>query len=168
LRWIHKIYFFLDRIIHIRIFKQVPNSKYLATGLKRPSGTNFFTDYRFLWWEVGNTLGSDLCERGASLIPDLTFWPWPTYWNFNIGYIFWLISNKALTFHMSVSCDKTFLWVPTNMIFWPWCFTHLLKTLTSAITFEWYILGLWYMSIPWDKTLQWLQKVWPCDFDLGL
>jgi hypothetical protein len=29
--------FFLDSIIHIRIFKQVP--KYLATGLKRPSGT---------------------------------------------------------------------------------------------------------------------------------
>ena len=33
-----KFYFFLDSIIHIRIFKQVP--KYLATGLKRPSGTN--------------------------------------------------------------------------------------------------------------------------------
>jgi hypothetical protein len=29
--------FFLDSIIHIRIFKQVP--KYLATGLERPSGT---------------------------------------------------------------------------------------------------------------------------------
>jgi hypothetical protein len=33
-----KFYFFLDRIIHIRIIKQVP--KYLATRLKRPSGTN--------------------------------------------------------------------------------------------------------------------------------
>jgi hypothetical protein len=32
-----KVYFFLDSIIHIRIFKQVP--KYLATGLYRPSGT---------------------------------------------------------------------------------------------------------------------------------
>jgi hypothetical protein len=139
--------------------------------------------------------------------------------NFNIGYIFWLISTKALTFHMSVSCDKTFLLVPTNMTFWPWCL-NLLKTLTLAITFEWYILGLWYftwvflvikpyhgykrfdlvtltlvfkplidnfnlgynfwmvhvytralifhMSIPCDKTLPWLQKVWPCDFDLGV
>jgi hypothetical protein len=33
-----KFYFFRDRIIHIRILKQVP--KYLATGLKRPLGTN--------------------------------------------------------------------------------------------------------------------------------
>jgi hypothetical protein len=32
------LYFFLNRIIHICIFKQVP--KYLATGLTRPSGTN--------------------------------------------------------------------------------------------------------------------------------
>jgi hypothetical protein len=55
--------------------------------------------------------------------------------NFNIGYIFWLISTKALAFHVSVSCDKTFLWVPTNMTFWPWC-----------LTFEWYILGLWYFT----------------------
>jgi hypothetical protein len=30
-RWIYRIYFFLDSLIHIRIFKQVP--KYLATGL---------------------------------------------------------------------------------------------------------------------------------------
>ena len=30
-RWIYEIYFFLDSLIHIRIFKQVP--KYLATGL---------------------------------------------------------------------------------------------------------------------------------------
>jgi hypothetical protein len=66
--------------------------------------------------------------------------------NFNIGYIFWLKSTKALTFHMSVSCDKTFLWVPKNMTFWPWCLTHLLKTLTLAITFEWYILRLWYFT----------------------
>jgi hypothetical protein len=36
-RWIYRIYFFLDSLIHIRIFKQVP--KYLATGLQRPSGT---------------------------------------------------------------------------------------------------------------------------------
>jgi hypothetical protein len=32
------MYFFLDNIIHIRIFKKVP--KYLATGLKIPSGNN--------------------------------------------------------------------------------------------------------------------------------
>jgi hypothetical protein len=30
-------YFFPDSLFYIRIFKQVP--KYLATGLKRPSGT---------------------------------------------------------------------------------------------------------------------------------
>jgi hypothetical protein len=30
-RWIHEIYFFLNSLIHIRIFEQVP--KYLTTGL---------------------------------------------------------------------------------------------------------------------------------------
>jgi hypothetical protein len=66
--------------------------------------------------------------------------------NINIGYIFWLVSTKALTFHMSVSYDKTFLWMPTNMTFLPLCLTHLSKTFTMAIIFEWYILGLLYFT----------------------
>jgi hypothetical protein len=35
--------------------------------------------------------------------------------NFNLGYIFWLVDTRALTFHMSVPFDKTFSWVPKNV-----------------------------------------------------
>jgi hypothetical protein len=35
--------------------------------------------------------------------------------NFNLGYIFGLVGAKTLIFHMSVPCDKTFLWVPKNL-----------------------------------------------------
>jgi hypothetical protein len=31
--------------------------------------------------------------------------------NFNLGYIFWLVGIRALTFQMSVPCDKTYPWV---------------------------------------------------------
>jgi hypothetical protein len=28
--------------------------------------------------------------------------------NFNLGYIFWLVGTRALTFHMSVHCEDIF------------------------------------------------------------
>ena len=31
-------------------------------------------------------------------------------WNFNLANNFWTVSARALMFHMSISCDKTFLW----------------------------------------------------------
>jgi hypothetical protein len=33
--------------------------------------------------------------------------------NFNLGHYFCLVSTRALIFHMSIPCDKTFLRVPT-------------------------------------------------------
>jgi hypothetical protein len=39
--------------------------------------------------------------------------------NCNLGYIFWLavsLLGKALTFHMTVPCNKIFSWIPKN---WP-------------------------------------------------
>jgi hypothetical protein len=56
--------------------------------------------------------------------------------------------NLAFTFHLSVSCDKTFPWVPKKLTLlpWPWCLTYLIKTLTLAISFEWYVLRLWYFT----------------------
>jgi hypothetical protein len=58
--------------------------------------------------------------------------------NFNLDYIVWLVSTRTLIFHMSVSFDKTFLWVPTYLISWswPWCLTYKLKTLTLHISFK--------------------------------
>jgi hypothetical protein len=45
--------------------------------------------------------------------------------NFNLGYIFWMVCTRALIFHTNVPCDKR---------------------LTLAISFEWYILGLWHFT----------------------
>jgi hypothetical protein len=66
--------------------------------------------------------------------------------NLNLGYIFWLVGISALIFHMSAPCDKTFPWVPNNLILWPWCLTYFLKTLTLAISFDWYVLRPWYFT----------------------
>ena len=32
--------------------------------------------------------------------------------NFNLANDFWTVSARALKFHMSIPCDKTFLWIP--------------------------------------------------------
>jgi hypothetical protein len=69
----------------------------------------------------------------------LTLWPWPWYLTyllhcktFNLSYIFWMVCTRALVFCMSVSSDKTFLWVPTDLTLWPWpwCLVYIIKTLT--------------------------------------
>jgi hypothetical protein len=38
--------------------------------------------------------------------------------NFNLVYIFWLVGTRALTFHMSVPCDKKFPRVPNLYSLW--------------------------------------------------
>ena len=40
--------------------------------------------------------------------------------NFNLANNFWTVSAKALIFHISISCDKAFRWVPLFMTLWPW------------------------------------------------
>jgi hypothetical protein len=84
---------------------------------------------------------------------------------FNLGYIFWMVCTRTLIFHMRVCCVKSFQWVSTGLTLWPWrlCLTSLLKTLTLAVSFEWYVLRLWYFtwSVPWDKTLPRYQQIWP-------
>ena len=58
--------------------------------------------------------------------------------NFNFANNFWTVGARALIFHMSNPCDKTFSWVPLFFTLWPWpwSLTHFLKTLTLLITFE--------------------------------
>ena len=67
---------------------------------------------------------------------------------FNLAYNFWRVSARALIFQMSIPCDKTLPWVPIFFTLWPcpWILSHLLKTLTLLITFEEWVLDLWYFK----------------------
>ena len=42
----------------------------------------------------------------------------PPLWNFNLANNFWTVSARALIFHMNISCDKTFPWVPLFFTLW--------------------------------------------------
>ena len=68
-------------------------------------------------------------------------------WNFNLVNNFWTVSARALIFHMSIPCNKTFPWVPLFFTLWPWpwSLTHFLKTLTLLIIFEQWVLELCYL-----------------------
>ena len=67
---------------------------------------------------------------------DLDLGIWPMFENFKIANNFWTVSARALIVHMSIPCDKTFLWVPLFFTLWPWhwSITLFLKTLTLLIT----------------------------------
>ena len=41
-------------------------------------------------------------------------------WYFNLADNVWTVSARALIFHLSISCNKTFPWVPTFFTLWPW------------------------------------------------
>ena len=58
------------------------------------------------------------------------------------------MSVRASIFQMSIPYDKTFPWVPTFFTLWPWpwSLTYFLKTLTLLITFEQWVLKLWYFK----------------------
>ena len=68
--------------------------------------------------------------------------------NLNLANICWTVSARALIFHMSIPSDKAFQWVPLFFTMWPWpsCLTHFLKTLTLLLTFEQWVLELWYFT----------------------
>jgi hypothetical protein len=54
----------------------------------------------------------------------------PLFKNFNIGHIFWMVSDRAFVFHMCVPYDKYFLTVLSFLTLWPWpwSLTQFLKT----------------------------------------
>ena len=89
--------------------------------------------------------------------------------NFNLANIFWILSARALIFRMSIPCDKTFQWVPLFFTLWPWpwSLTHFLKTLTLLITFEQWVLELWYFT--WVflviRPFRGYHYFLPCDLD---
>jgi hypothetical protein len=90
--------------------------------------------------------------------------------NFNLGYNFQMVCTGMLIFHMSIPCDKIFSWVPKFLTMWPWrwCLTYLLKTLTLAITFKWYVLGCWYFTWVFlvTRSFHVYQTLWPCGLDV--
>ena len=55
-----------------------------------------------------------------SISCDLDLGVWPIFWNFNLAKNFWTVSARALIFHSSIPCDKTFLWVPLFFTLWTW------------------------------------------------
>jgi hypothetical protein len=81
--------------------------------------------------------------------------------NFNLGsFIFWMACIRILIFHMSICCDKNFPQVPSGLTLWPWpwCLMYILKTLTIHISFDWYVLELWYFTWVFVVT-RWFQWV---------
>jgi hypothetical protein len=89
---------------------------------------------------------------------------------FNIGHIFWKVSDKAFIFHMCVSYDKTFLLVPKFLTLWPWpwSLTHFSKSLTLTISFELHMIGLSHFICVFLMTrpFYWYQHLWPWPWSL--
>ena len=61
----------------------------------------------------------------------------------NLVHNFLTKGDKALIFHMCISCGKTFLLEPIFFISWPWrwLLTYFWKNLTFTITFEPKVMG---------------------------
>jgi hypothetical protein len=85
--------------------------------------------------------------------------------NINHAYIFWKVCSRILMFvvtnpFIGYQQDWHLHWVPTRLTLWPWpfCLTYLLKTLTLAVSCEWYVLGLliFHRSVLWDKIPPWV------------
>ena len=55
------------------------------------------------------------CPVCHSVIPSLCHSVIPSFchslWNFNLANNFWTVNARALIFHMSIPCDKTFPWI---------------------------------------------------------
>ena len=96
----------------------------------------------------------------------------PPLWNFNLANNFWTVSARALIFHMSIPCNKTFQWVPLFFTLWPWpwSLTYFLKTLTLLITLEQWVLELWYFTWVFlvTRPFSGYHYFLPCDLDLGV
>ena len=75
---------------------------------------------------------------------------------------------RALIFHMSIPCDKTFPLVPLFFTLWPWpwSMTHFTKNFNLTNNSRTVTLRalIFHMSIPCDKTFRWVPSfftLWP-------
>ena len=72
--------------------------------------------------------------------------------NFNLGYIFWMVSTRALAFHISDPYDKNFMQVPKELTL-TLVFDLLVKNFNLGCNF-WMVSTralIFHMSIPCDK-----------------
>ena len=74
---------------------------------------------------------------------------------FNLANYFWTVSASTMIFHISISCDMTFPWVPLFFTLWRWpcSLTYFLKTLILLINFEQWVLELCYFT--WVIIVTW-------------
>ena len=97
--------------------------------------------------------------------------------NFNLNYNFLTVNAGAWIFYINILCDETFLWAPEKKVnihthvsnLWPWPrnLTYFLKTFTLLITFQQWMLELWYFtwifpvirSFYWPGHLTYLKKI---------
>ena len=69
----------------------------------------------FIWISLVGEKKNNTRSGGILFLSILSFCP--PIWNFNIANNFWPMSARTLIFHMSIPCDKTFPWVPINMLY---------------------------------------------------
>ena len=104
---------------------------------------------------------------------DLDLGVWPIFWNFlTLLITFEQRVLDALKFHMSIPCDKSYVWVLLFLTLWPWpwSLTHFLNILTLPITFEQWVLELWYFTwiFPVIRPFLGYHYFLPCYLDLGV
>ena len=91
--------------------------------------------------------------------------------NFDLAIHFWTVSARALIFHMSILCDKTFPWVTTSFTL-TLEFDIFSENFSLAINF-WTVTAnalIFHLSTTCDKTflqiptfLYWYQGICPCE-----
>jgi hypothetical protein len=121
---------------------------------------------------------SVLCDNIFSCVPNiLTLWPLClTYLlktlTLPVTFKWYVHCTRMLIFHMSLSCNKIFSWVPNffDLVTLTLMFDPLIKNLTLAITFKWYVLECWYFTWVFLVTrfFHGYQHFWPCDLDLDV
>ena len=63
-------------------------------------------------------------------------------WNFYLANNVWTVNARV--WYMSIPSDKTFPWVSTYLILWPWSLPLFIKIFNLLITFEQPVLELLY------------------------
>ena len=99
---------------------------------------------------------------------DLDLGVWPIFENFNLANNFWTVSARALIFHMSILVIRPFLWIPLYLTLWPWpwSLTYFLKTYTLRISFEQWVLELWYFTWVFLVMRPLFLTLWPWPWSL--
>jgi hypothetical protein len=118
-----------------------------------PFTSDQWTNSRLFFMLLRSKIGGGaycFCPVFLSVLPSSTK-------SFNFGYNFWMVSTRALIFHMSIPCDKTFLWVSK---FFTLVLDLLIENCNLGYVF-WLVCtsaSIFHMSILCDKTFPWVPK----------